>query len=106
MSHYGVATNPCYCQACIKTLRSQGKDPRDEKAVIELAEQVYLDYADKVNELINKIKPGCSVFHNAEHVPQGRKDIIYTNSHLELESLPTGGWGMIIFNCMQNIGKY
>jgi len=33
------------------------------------------------------------VFHNSGHIQRGRRDIIAYNSHLELESLPTGGWG-------------
>jgi hypothetical protein len=33
------------------------------------------------------------VFHNSGHIPRGRHDILTHFSHLELESLPTGGWG-------------
>ncbi len=33
------------------------------------------------------------VFHNSGHIQRGNRDILKYFSHLELESLPTGGWG-------------
>ena len=33
------------------------------------------------------------IFHNSGHVPVGCQEILPYFSHLELESLPTGGWG-------------
>jgi len=33
------------------------------------------------------------VFHNSGHVPKGARKLLGWQSHLELESLPTGGWG-------------
>ena len=39
------------------------------------------------------VKPGHKVFHNGGHIRHGRRDLAHMNTHLELESLPTGGWG-------------
>jgi hypothetical protein len=33
------------------------------------------------------------VLHNSGHIQRGRRDLLQYFSHLELESLPTGGWG-------------
>ena len=33
------------------------------------------------------------IFHNSGHIQRGRRDLLKYFSHLELESLPTGGWG-------------
>lgn len=33
------------------------------------------------------------IFHNSGHIQRGRRDLLQYFSHLELESLPTGGWG-------------
>ena len=33
------------------------------------------------------------MFHNGGHIRRGRRDLAHMNTHLELESLPTGGWG-------------
>jgi len=33
------------------------------------------------------------IFHNSGHIQRGNRDLLRHFSHLELESLPTGGWG-------------
>ncbi len=42
---------------------------------------------------VHAIKPGLLIFHNSGHIPRGRRDLFRYFTHLELESLPTGGWG-------------
>lgn len=88
-----VGVTPCYCQNCVNTLLNEGKDPYDEKNIYELAERVYANYTSEVRKSIDKFKPGLPVFHNGGHIRRGRRDLAYMDSHLELESLPTGGWG-------------
>ncbi|MBC7959067.1 MAG: family 10 glycosylhydrolase, partial [Vallitaleaceae bacterium] len=88
-----VSPKPCYCQNCVATLLSEGKDPYDEQNAISLGERVYANYTDKVRKTIDAYKPGLPVFHNAGHISKGRHDLVHMNTHLELESLPTGGWG-------------
>lgn len=87
------AVHPCYCAKCRQEILAGGGDPRDPKAVMELAELVYENYGKRVRELIHSYNPECSIFHNAGHITRGRRDIAAHNTHLELESLPTGGWG-------------
>ncbi|MBW4080255.1 beta-galactosidase trimerization domain-containing protein [Paenibacillus sp. S150] len=88
-----VGVRKCRCQYCVAALRAAGQDPRDEAAVIALGEQTYLNYARRVRETIDAVKPGLPVYHNNGHQKRGRRDLVLVNSHLELESLPTGGWG-------------
>ena len=88
-----VGVNPCWCPNCMKELYANGKSPTDYAAVLELAEKTYKNYVDKVRETIDSVKPGLPVFHNGGHIRHGRRDLAYANTHLELESLPTGGWG-------------
>ncbi|UQZ83248.1 Beta-galactosidase trimerisation domain protein [Paenibacillus konkukensis] len=88
-----VGVRQCYCHTCVRMLREQGQDPRDKDAVIALGERTYASYARRVREAIDAIKPGLPVFHNGGHIRRGRRDLARMNSHLELESLPTGGWG-------------
>lgn len=88
-----VGVRQCYCQTCINQLISEGKDPSCDADVIELGERVYANYTKRVRETIDSVKPGLPVFHNGGHIRHGRRDIAYANTHLELESLPTGGWG-------------
>lgn len=84
---------PCYCGNCFSTLLAEGKDPADESAVWELAQRTYANYHRRIREAIDSIKPGLPLFHNSGHIRHGRRDLAKMNTHLELESLPTGGWG-------------
>jgi hypothetical protein len=84
---------PCYCNHCLNTMRQEGLDPCKEEDVLALAERVYADYAVRVRQTIDSVKPGLPLFHNGGHIRRGRRDLAFYNTHLELESLPTGGWG-------------
>lgn len=85
--------HPCYCSCCRAELRNNGQTIGDNMAVIKLAEKVYKNYTQKVRKVIEKYDPDCRIFHNGGHIAKGRRDLAKMNTHLELESLPTGGWG-------------
>jgi hypothetical protein len=88
-----VGVRSCYCQTCVAALRAEGHDPRDKTAAQRLWERTYATYTTRAREAIDRFKPGLPVFHNGGHIRCGRRDLAEMNSHLELESLPTGGWG-------------
>jgi hypothetical protein len=89
-----VGVNPCWCTTCVAQMRREGKDPRDDAVAAELARRVYLNYVARTNAAVHKHKPGLMVFHNSSHVHRGDRELVHANpKHLELESLPTGGWG-------------
>ena len=84
---------PCCCQCCVKTLLARGKDPLNHAHIWELAEELYIAFVTDVKVRVHAIRPGLPIFHNGGHVQRGRLDFIAGDTHLELESLPTGGWG-------------
>lgn len=88
-----VFVDPCYCETCRAELERRGMDINNRDDVYSLAEEVYANYTRRVRETIDSVKPGLPVFHNGGHIRHGRRDLAFMNSHLELESLPTGGWG-------------
>ncbi|GAB6991664.1 alpha-amylase family protein [Paenibacillus pini] len=88
-----VGVRKCYCPTCLNQLLAEGKDPFNEKHVAEQGERVYANYAKRIREAIQAIKPDMPVTQNSGHFPHGRRDLIDVNTHLELESLPTAGWG-------------
>lgn len=88
-----VGVRMCWCQNCIKTLLDEGRDPYDDANIRELGERIYKNYTTKIREAVDRIKPGLPVFHNSGHIRRGRRDLADVDTHLELESLPTGGWG-------------
>ncbi len=50
-------------------------------------------YYERTTQAAKVLDPDMPVFHNAGHIRRGDRDVLKFFSHLELESLPTGGWG-------------
>jgi len=88
-----VGVNRCYCKHCLKEMEKRGWDVNDNEKALLLAEEVYANYGRRVRETIDAVKPGHPVFHNSGHIYCGKRHLSHMNTHLELESLPTGGWG-------------
>lgn len=87
-----VSPRPCWCNTCVVE-RMRSGDPRDEHLIAAQSRRVYLDYTRRVRSAIDRHQPGLRVFHNGGHIPRGDRELAVANTHLELESLPTGGWG-------------
>ena len=88
-----IASRRCYCQWCMTGMLADGCDPTDDAAAMEYGERVLQKYYKQTTAACRKRNPELRVFHNSGHIPKGAPDLIRWNSHLELESLPTGGWG-------------
>lgn len=88
-----VGVRECYCASCVATVRGEGGDPRDIRVMRPLWERTYANYTRRVKETVHARRPGLPIFHNGGHIRRGRRDLAQMNTHLELESLPTGGWG-------------
>lgn len=83
----------CYCQNCVRRMRKEGLDPMNEDDVQRFAHKTYLRYTETIRRAVDEINPALTVFHNGGGTPRGKRDVILANSHIEIESLPTGGWG-------------
>ncbi len=88
-----IHQGPCCCPWCMRRMADDGLDPLDESDREENARRVLLDYYRRATEACKVNDPDMPVFHNSGHITTGRRDILPYFSHLELESLPTGGWG-------------
>ncbi|MEF2244436.1 alpha-amylase family protein [Paenibacillus sp. IITD108] len=88
-----VGIRKCYCQFCVAKIRERGSDPRNLADMKLMWEETYHTYTKRINETIHGIKRNLPIFHNSGHITRGRRDLAHKNTHLELESLPTGGWG-------------
>jgi hypothetical protein len=62
----------------------------DRKKASDAAMERYFQMTTAAAKVVNADMP---VFHNSGHIVRGQRDILKYFSHLELESLPTGGWG-------------
>ena len=88
-----TSQNPCCCPACIRDMLAGGFNPENPDDRISFARQVMMNYYRRTFEAARKYDDKMMVFHNAGHIKMGDTEIFTYFSHLELESLPTGGWG-------------
>ncbi|MDD6275711.1 MAG: alpha-L-fucosidase [Clostridia bacterium] len=85
--------HPCWCAKCRADMTALGLDYTNDADAEEFGRQVYRNYLNKVEAVVRKHSKTASIFHNSGHILKGRRDLLDTMEHLELESLPTGGWG-------------
>ena len=83
----------CCCKKCTEDMIRQGLDPTNARDRHEFARQVLLKYYRETTAAARVNNQNMPVFHNSGHVAKGDTGILQYFSHLELESLPTGGWG-------------
>ena len=87
-----VRQTPCHCPRCLDDMADHGLDPYDPKDQRKQAVRVrdlYLEESTKAAKKAGDV----TVFHNFGHLPRGERRIFDYFDHLEIESLPTGGWG-------------
>jgi Hypothetical glycosyl hydrolase 6/Beta-galactosidase trimerisation domain len=88
-----IAQGPCCCTACIKSMAAGGLDASQEADRLRHADVVLDRYFQKTTAAAQEANPDMPVVHNSGHLIRGRRDQVAYQTHLELESLPTGGWG-------------
>ncbi len=74
-------------------MQANGLDPLKEEDRLESSRRALESYYEQTTAASTSGRADMPVFHNSGHISRGRHDLLRHFSHLELESLPTGGWG-------------
>lgn len=74
-------------------MEAQGLDWTDPDHRIRFAEQMQIEFFERIRDSVHRYDPNKPLFFNFGHVRRGRREILQYFSHLEIESLPTAGWG-------------
>ncbi len=77
----------------LEFMQANGLDPEREEDRMESSRLALEKYYQQTTEAAKSLRADMPIFHNAGHIPRGNHEILPYFSHLELESLPTGGWG-------------
>ena len=88
-----VAARECYCAKCQADMKILGMDIESSADRQAFAVRTLNKYINATNAAVRKYSETATIFHNSGHIPKGNYSFIESNTHLELESLPTGGWG-------------
>ena len=88
-----ISPKVCYCEKCLADMKALGLDTESEKDREKFAHIVFDKYVKATNAAVRRHSDTATIFHNSGHIFKGNYNFINANTHLELESLPTGGWG-------------
>ncbi|SET99554.1 alpha-amylase family protein [Lacrimispora sphenoides] len=83
----------CCCDHCKKKMEELRLDSRKKAVRLKYSLQMLEEFKTEITTVIKERVPEASVFYNSSHVGPASKDNFKEYSHLELESLPSGGWG-------------
>jgi len=88
-----VHQSQCCCPWCMAVMKKEGLDAENEADRIKCSKIALERYYKMTTAAARSKDPNKPVFHNSGHIYRGDRNLLKYVSHLELESLPTGGWG-------------
>jgi len=81
----------------IAAMLKRGLNPEKAEDRAIHATFVINDFKRDMTAFVRKLDKNCSIFYNSGHVGPYLRQSVDTYTHLELESLPSGGWGYLHF---------
>lgn len=98
----------CFCSYCLARMRELKLNPENEADQSKHARAVRLNALARLYKCVKSYRPRASVFFNG-NLNIGMYDKLKFYTHLEIESLPSGGWGYNFFplyvRYYQTLGK-
>jgi len=88
--HY--SDDGCLCVNCMRDLRRKGLDPEDPLHRHANNNDTARAFMERASRVIREKLPHAGIFYNAGWSLEFEDEAQYY-SHVEIESLPTGGWG-------------
>jgi hypothetical protein len=88
-----ILTTDCVCPACISRMHDNGLDPQNPVDRLVNDEAVNEIFRQEMSAALSAKFPDLRVFYNCGHIHKQGPARFAPYTHLEIESLPTGGWG-------------
>lgn len=88
-----IRQEQCCCNFCRADMDAQGLDWTVEADRLVHARQVFERYLKRAQAAADVVRPNVSLFHNTSMVPRGDRAFYEALGHVEVEAVPTGGWG-------------
>jgi hypothetical protein len=88
-----ISTPDCVCAECLATMEEHGLDPENLANRLKNDEWVNDRFRREMSAALREEFPDLRIFYNCGHIHKQGPQRFAPYSHLELESLPTGGWG-------------
>ena len=88
-----ILTPDCVCPACLQSMAEKGLDPEKPADRLKNDEWVNERFRSEMSAALREEFPGLRIFYNCGHIHKQGPQRFGAYTHLEIESLPTGGWG-------------
>ncbi|MDF1514527.1 MAG: beta-galactosidase trimerization domain-containing protein [Anaerolineae bacterium] len=92
-----VDAQDCSCWYCQQGMAEMGLEPSNASDRMLYGKHVLHKFEAEMTEFIHAKSPDLLIFYNAGHVGPRHRPMKDWFTHLELESLPSGGWGYLHF---------
>lgn len=89
-------TPGCYCPRCYDGMKKLGLDFTSDEDHRRFELRITRDYTRKLARVVRGLRPNATCFFNGRMRP-GITNELDVFTHLEIEALPTGGWGYAFF---------
>lgn len=83
----------CSCENCIKKMDELKMDSSNKNERLRYSLHMINEFKKEITALIKAKVPSASIFYNGSHMNSDLRDSLEEYTHLEIESLPSGGWG-------------
>lgn len=94
----------CYCPRCYDSMKQRGLDFTSDADHRRWEVELTRDYTRKIARIVRGVKKQATLFFNGRVSPGMRGELdVFT--HVEIEALPTGGWGYAFFPIHARYGR-
>jgi hypothetical protein len=94
----------CYCPRCYDSMKRRGLDFASDEDHRKHEYLITREYTQRLTRTIRKIKKNATIFFNGRMRP-GIAEELDVFTHIEIEALPTGGWGYAFFPIHARYGR-
>jgi len=104
---FDMCYNPepgCYCPRCFDSMKRLGLDFASDEDHRKHEFLITREYTQRLTKTIRKIKKNATIFFNGRMRP-GIAEELDVFTHIEIEALPTGGWGYAFFPIHARYGR-
>lgn len=88
---------PCACVHCREGMEREGLNPARPEDRERYGREVLRRFIEGMTGFVRTRSPAGLIFYNRGHVNPALRPVLNRFTHLELESLPSGGWGYLHF---------
>ncbi len=94
----------CYCPRCYDSMKRRGLDFASDEDHRTHEFLITREYTQRLTRTIRKIRKNATIFFNGRMRP-GIAEELDVFTHIEIEALPTGGWGYAFFPIHARYGR-